>query len=72
MKSVIWIDLKMFDCLLRLRIKVTYLMPATVGNFSDANLKRYALRPNKQYWNICRKKAKIQIFDRKPQPNVYK
>jgi len=38
----------------------------------DANLNRHALRPNKQYWNICPKKAKIQIFDRKPRPNVYK
>jgi len=32
----------------------------------DVNLNRHALRPNKQYWNICPKKAKIQIFDRKP------
>jgi len=38
----------------------------------DANLNRHALRPNKQYWNIFPKKDKIQIFDRKPQPNIYK
>jgi hypothetical protein len=32
---------------------------------------RHALRPNKQYWDICPKKAKIQIFFRKLRPNVY-
>jgi hypothetical protein len=38
----------------------------------DAILNRHALGLNKQYWNICPKKAKIHIFDRKPRPNVYK
>jgi hypothetical protein len=38
----------------------------------DVNLNQHALRPNKQYWNNCLKKAKIQIFDRKLKPNVFK
>jgi len=41
-------------------------------NPDDVNLDRHSLRPNKQYWNICPKKAKIQIFDRKLQPIIYK
>jgi hypothetical protein len=30
------------------------------------------LRPNKQYWNYLPKKTKIRVFDRTPQPNIYK
>ena len=44
-------------------------MDFLVYNF-DANLNRHALRPNKQYWNTCRRKLKFRFFDRKPRPNV--
>jgi hypothetical protein len=39
---------------------------------NDGNLNRHTLRFHKQYWNICTKKAKIQIFNRKLRPNIYK
>ena len=39
-------------------------------NSSDANLNRYAVETQQQYWNIDPRKQKFR-FDRKPRPNVY-
>ena len=36
----------------------------------DANLNRYAVETQQQYWNIDPRKLKFR-FDRKPRPNVY-
>ena len=34
--------------------------------YLDANLNQHALRPNKQYWNICPRKLKFRFFIENP------
>ena len=37
---------------------------------ADANLNRYAVETQQQYWNIDPRKLKFR-FERKPRPNIY-